>query len=64
MLTLTFQTDREVQLLRSTIQRQIEQLDREADAKPGTAASLPRKQAQELRELLSRVELGPVQLRL
>jgi hypothetical protein len=60
MLTLTLTTTREVHLLRSALQRRIEQLDKEADAKSDPAAALHRQQAQELREMLSRVELEPV----
>ena len=60
MLTLTLTTAREVHLLRSALQRRIEQLDREADAKSDPAAELHREQAQELREMLSRVEVEPV----
>jgi hypothetical protein len=60
MLTLTFTTAREVHLLRTALQRQIEQLDREADAKLDPAAALHRQQAQELRDMLSRVEVEPV----
>jgi hypothetical protein len=60
MLTLTLTTAREVHLLRSALQRRIEQLDREADAKSDPAAELHRQQAQELREMLSRVEVEPV----
>jgi len=60
MLTLTLTTAREVHLLRSALQRQIEQLDREADAKPDPSAALHRQQAQELREMLSRVGVEPV----
>jgi hypothetical protein len=63
MLTLTFTTAREVHLLRTALQRQIEQLDREADAKSDPAAALHRQQAQELREMLSRVEVEPVAAR-
>jgi hypothetical protein len=59
MLTLTLTTAREVHLLRSALQRSIEQLDREADAKSDGAAELHRQQAQELREMLSRVEVEP-----
>ncbi len=57
MLTLTLTTAREVHLLRSILQHRIEQLDKEADAKPPAAAALQRRQAQELREMLSRVQL-------
>jgi hypothetical protein len=60
MLTLTLTTAREVHLLRSALQRRIEQLDKEADAKSDAAAELHRQQAQELREMLSRVEVEPV----
>jgi len=59
MLTLTLTTAREVHLLRSVLQSRIEQLDKEADAKSDSAAALPRQQAQELREMLSRVQLEP-----
>jgi hypothetical protein len=59
MLTLTLTTAREVHLLRSVLQRRIEQLDKEADAKSDAAAALHREQAQELREMLSRVEVEP-----
>jgi hypothetical protein len=58
MLTLTLTTAREVHLLRSVLQTRIEQLDKEADAKSNPAAALPRQQAQELREMLSRVEVA------
>ena len=58
MLTLTLTTAREVHLLRSVLQSRIEQLDKEADAKSDSAAALPRQQAQELREMLSRVEVA------
>jgi hypothetical protein len=61
MLTLTLTTAREVHLLRSVLQRRIEQLDREADAKSNPAAALHRQQAQELREMLSRVQVEPAQ---
>ena len=57
MLTLTLNTPREVQLLRSLLQRRIEQLDKEADGKSAGAALLHRRQAQELREMLSRVQV-------
>jgi hypothetical protein len=60
MLILTLTTAREVHLLRSVLQSRIEQLDKEADAKSDSAAALPRQQAQELREMLSRVQLEPV----
>jgi hypothetical protein len=59
MLTLTLTTAREVHLLRSALQRRIEQLDREADARSDGASELHRQQAQELREMLSRVEVEP-----
>ena len=59
MLTLTLTTAREVHLLRTVLQRTIEQLDKEADAKSESAAVLHRQQAQELREMLSRVEVEP-----
>lgn len=59
MLTLTLTTAREVHLLRSVLQTRIEQLDREADAKTDSAAALHRQQAQELREMLSRVGVEP-----
>jgi hypothetical protein len=59
MLTLTLISPREVHLLRSALQRRIEQLDREADAKSDAASELHRQQAQELREMLSRVEVEP-----
>jgi hypothetical protein len=58
MLTLTLTTTREVHLLRSVLQSRIEQLDKEADAKSNLAAALHREQAQELREMLSRVEVA------
>jgi hypothetical protein len=60
MLTLTLTTAREVHLLRSALQRRIEQLDKEADEKLDAAAELHRQQAQELREMLSRVGVEPV----
>jgi len=59
MLTLTLTTAREVHLLRSALQRSIEQLDKEGDAKSDASAALHRQQAQELREMLSRVEVEP-----
>jgi hypothetical protein len=59
MLTLTLTTAREVHLLRTILQRTIEQLDKDADAKSDPAAALHRQQAQELREMLSRVEVEP-----
>ena len=62
MLILTLTTAREVHLLRSALQRRIEQLDKEADAKSGASASLLRQQAEELREMLSRVEVEPAPL--
>ncbi|HWE24748.1 MAG TPA: hypothetical protein VG496_12500 [Myxococcales bacterium] len=62
MLILTLTTAREVHLLRSALQRRIEQLDKEADAKSGASASLHRQQAEELREMLSRVEVEPAPL--
>ncbi len=57
MLTLTLNTVREVQLLRSVLQSRIDQLDKEADGKSAGAAALHRRQAQELREMLARVPL-------
>lgn len=63
MLTLTLKTAREVHLLRTVLQRTIEQLDKEADAKSDTTAELHRQQAQELREMLSRVEVEPAATR-
>ena len=60
MLTLTLNTPREVHLLRSLLQRRIEQLDKEADGKSAGAALLHRRQAQELREMLSRVQVEAV----
>ena len=62
MLILTLTTAREVHLLRSALQRRIEQLDKGADAKSGASASLHRQQAEELREMLSRVEVEPAPL--
>jgi hypothetical protein len=61
MLTLTLKTAREVQLLRSLLQSRIDQLDREADRESAGAAALHRRQAQELREVLSclQVEAPP-----
>jgi hypothetical protein len=59
MLTLTLTTAREVHLLRSALQRRIEQLDKEADAKSAPTSALHRQQAQELRDMLSRVEVEP-----
>ena len=59
MLTLTLNTTREVNLLRSLLQRRIEQLDKEADGSSAGAALLHRRQAQELREMLSRVQVEP-----
>jgi hypothetical protein len=60
MLTLTLTTPREVHLLRSLLQRRIEQLDKEADDSSAGAALLHRRQAQELREMLSRVQVEAV----
>ena len=57
MLTLTLSTTREVNLLRSLLQRRIEQLDKEADGSSAGAALLHRRQAQELRDMLSRVQV-------
>jgi len=57
MLTLTLKTAREVQLLRSLLQSRIDQLDREANRESAGAAALHRRQAQELREMLSRVQV-------
>jgi hypothetical protein len=57
MLTLTLTTAREVHLLRSLLQSRIDQLDKEADGESAGAATLHRRQAQELREMLSRVQL-------
>ena len=57
MLTLTLNTTREVNLLRSLLQRRIEQLDKEADRSSAGASLLHRRQAQELREMLSRVQV-------
>lgn len=57
MLTLTLRTAREVQLLRSLLQSRIDQLDKEADGESAGAAALHRRQAQELREVLSRVQI-------
>ena len=57
MLTLTLSTPREVNLLRRLLQRRIEQLDKEADGSSAGAALLHRRQAQELREMLSRVQV-------
>jgi hypothetical protein len=59
MLTLTLNTPREVQLLRSLLQSRIDQLDKEAAGESAGAAALHRRQAHELREMLSRVELTP-----
>ena len=60
MLTLTLNTPREVQLLRSLLQSRIDQLDKEADGESAGAAALHRRQAHELREMLSRVQIdGP-----
>ena len=42
MLTLTLTTAREVHLLRSALQRSIEQLDKEGDAKSDASAALHR----------------------
>jgi hypothetical protein len=60
MLTLTLNTRREVHLLRSLLQRRIEQLDKEADGSSAGAALLHRRQAQELREMLSRVQVEAI----
>jgi len=57
MLTLILNTAREVQLLRSLLQSRIDQLDKESAKESGGAAAFHRRQAQELRELLSRVNL-------
>lgn len=57
MLTLTLNTPREVHLLRSLLQSRIDQLDKEADRASAGAAALHRRQAQELREMLSRVRV-------
>jgi len=57
MLTLILNTAREVQLLRSLLQSRIDQLDKESAKESAGAAALHRRQAQELRELLSRVNL-------
>ena len=57
MLTLTLNTVREVQLLRSVLQSRIDQLDKEAAKESAGAAAFHRRQAQELREMLSRVNL-------
>ena len=59
MPTLTLKTSREVHLLRSLLQRRIEELDKEADRDPTGAAALHRRQAQELRDMLSRVQVQP-----
>jgi len=60
MLTLTLNTPREVHLLRSLLQSRIDQLDKEADGESAAAAALHRRQAQELREMLSRVQLDGI----
>jgi hypothetical protein len=60
MLTLTLNTSREIHLLRSLLQRRIEQLDKEADGSSAGAALLHRRQAHELREMLSRVQVEAV----
>ena len=60
MLTLTLNTAREVQLLRSLLQGRIDQLDKEAAGESVGAAAFHRRQAQELRELLSRIQLEAV----
>ena len=57
MLTLTLNTPRAVNLLRSLLQRRIEQLDKEADVSSAGTALHYRRQAQELREMLSRVQV-------
>ena len=57
MLTLTLNTPREVQLLRSLLQSRIDQLDREASGESAGAAAFHRRQAQELREMLSRMQI-------
>jgi hypothetical protein len=59
MPTLTLKTSREVHLLRSLLQRRIEELDKVADREPAGAAALHRRQAQELRDMLSRVHVEP-----
>jgi hypothetical protein len=57
MLTLTLKTAREVHLLRSLLQSRIDQLDKEANRDSAGASALHRRQAQELREMLSRVQV-------
>lgn len=57
MLTLTLNTHREVQLLRSLLQSRIDQLDKEAAGESVGTAAFHQRQAQELRELLSRIQL-------